>query len=247
MSDQILKRKAIPTHNRRMTPQTALRRFASRTRAEGVARFFKTGKGEYGEGDVFIGVSVPDVRAVAKTFAGLSKSELSKLLKSKVHEERLLALIVLTRQYEGDPESTYRFYMKHRLRVNNWDLVDTSAPEISGPYLFDHPRERAVLAKLVKSENVWERRIAMISMFHFIRQKRYREPLQVAEALLKDDHDLIHKAVGWMLRELGKRGDRRVLDAFLETHAARMPRTALRYAIERHSPAERKRWLARGY
>lgn len=225
--------------------QKELRKFATHARAQGSARFFKTGKGEYGEGDLFIGVSVPDVRKVAKSFGELSLAEIAKLVKSKIHEDRLLALLILTARYNEDPPAIFRFYMKHLKFVNNWDLVDLSAPCISGPYLFDHPKERKRLATLAKSKNLWERRVAMISTFYFIRQKRYQEPLQVAEWLLDDTHDLIHKAVGWMLRELGKRGDRAVLDRFLEKNAARLPRTALRYAIERHTPKERVKWMSK--
>lgn len=225
-----------------MSPQLALRKFASKTRAEGAARFFKTGKGEYGEGDFFIGVTVPNVRKVARQFRDLPFAQMATLIKSKVHEERLLALRILADRYAADPERTYRFYMKHLNHVNNWDLVDTSAPEISGPYLFDHPRERKVLVDLAQSSNVWKRRVAILSTFYFIRQKREQETLRIAELLLADSHDLIHKAVGWMLRELGKRHDRRLLDTFLARHAKQMPRTALRYAIELHSPAERNYW-----
>jgi 3-methyladenine DNA glycosylase AlkD len=227
-----------------MTPQQELRKYASKTRAAGAARFFKTGPGEYAEGDVFIGVTVPEVRKIALRFIDLPLKDVAKLLKSKIHEERLLALLVLAKRFPSAPETVYRFYMRHLKYVNNWDLVDASAPEICGPYLYAHPAERKSLETLATSHDLWRRRIAMVSMFYFIRRKRYREPLKVARLLLRDEHDLIHKAVGWMLRELGKRGDRAVLDAFLKEHATEMPRTALRYAIERHSPTERARWMA---
>lgn len=227
-----------------MTPQLALKKFASKSRAAGAAQFFKTGKGQYGEGDIFIGVTVPDVRKVAREFSDLSFAEIAKLIKSNIHEERLLALRILADRYPKDSEAVYRFYLKHLDHVNNWDLVDTSAPEISGPYLFAHPKERGVLTELARSHNLWRRRVAMISTFYFIRQKREHETLRIAKMLLNDEHDLIHKAVGWMLRELGKRHDRRFLDDFLTQNAKKMPRTALRYAIELHSPAERKYWLS---
>lgn len=226
-----------------MTPQQELRKRATKYRAEGAARFFKTGKGQYGEGDIFIGVTVPDIRVVAKLFRDLSFAEIKKLMTSKIHEERLLALRILAGQYKKNPEPVYQFYMKHLRYVNNWDLVDTSAPEISGPYLFENPKQRSILTKLAKSKNLWERRVAIISTFYFIRQKQSTQAISIAKILLKDEHDLIHKAVGWMMREMGKRHSRELLNEFLAQHAKKMPRTALRYAIEHLPPSEKKRWM----
>ena len=210
------------------------------------ARFFKTGKGEYGEGDVFLGLSVPQMRKVVKRHLRLPMSDMKKLLGSKVHEHRLVAFLILVERYErsdeGGRKEVYDFYMRNTKRANNWDLVDCSAGKIAGPYLMD--RDKSVLYRLARSENLWERRIAIISTHHFIRNHRYGDTLRIAELLLDDKHDLIHKAVGWMLREVGKRGGLREEKAFLDKHRHRMPRTMLRYAIERFSPSERKRYMA---
>ncbi len=207
--------------------------------------FFKTGKGDYGEGDVFLGVKVPDTRRVARRHMGLSLAQVSELLGSRVHEHRLAALIILVDQFgkadEAGRERIYRFYIKSARKINNWDLVDCSADKIVGAYLMG--RDKAVLYRLARSKNLWERRIAILSTFHFIKNGRYGETLKIAEMLLNDEHDLIHKAVGWMLREVGKRGGLAQEKAFLERHSERMPRTMLRYAIERFSPSERARYL----
>jgi 3-methyladenine DNA glycosylase AlkD len=221
-----------------------LRAAANPEKARILQRFFKTGKGQYGEGDVFLGVMVPKQRAVAKRHSGLSLAEAEELLRSGIHEERLTALFILVHQFgKGDAATRgriYRFYMKNTRRINNWDLVDASAPYIVGPYL--EGRDKAVLRKLARSPNLWERRIAILSTVHFIRCGDPGEALRVAEMLLGDPHDLIHKAVGWMLREVGKRCGEDVETAFLERHCRTMPRTMLRYAIER-LPAERKAWF----
>ncbi len=214
-------------------------------RALSSMRFFKTGPGQYSEGDVFIGVTVPQQRVIARANRGLSHRDLSSLLKSRVHEERLTALLILVDQYEHDEASQvacYDFYLAHLAHVNNWDLVDTSAANIVGIHLIDRPR--APLYKLARSKSMWERRVAMVATYAFIRQGEHADAVAIAEALLSDDHDLIHKATGWMLREVGKRVGEAPLRAFLRDHAATMPRTALRYAIERLPPAERKTWLA---
>lgn len=214
-------------------------------RAASSAWFFKTGKGQYGEGDVFIGVNVPTMRKIALRHRDLPHAELRKLLASKFHEHRLAALEILVAQFEkGTPKKqteVYRFLLAHTARINNWDLVDSSAPYIVGPYLLNRPR--AVLRRLAKSKNIWERRIAMVSTFAFIRAGQTEDTFAIAQMLLADTHDLIHKAVGWMLREAGKQRPELLL-AFLEEHYAKVPRTALRYAIERFTPAERKRFLA---
>jgi 3-methyladenine DNA glycosylase AlkD len=215
-------------------------------RAKGVAAFFKTGPGEYGEGDVFLGVSVPTTRAIARAHADLSLSDLRALLASPVHEERMLALVVLVAQYErGDAAARaerFDFYLANLAGVNNWDLVDTSAAQIVGARVLAS-RDRRLLPRLARSKIMWERRVAMVATLAFIRAGDSATAFAIAELLLGDTHDLMHKAVGWMLREVGKRVDEGALRGFLEVHAATMPRTALRYAIERFSPAERKRWL----
>lgn len=208
--------------------------------------FFKTGPGQYGEGDRFLGSRVPDLRKVAREFASLSMTEIQSLLASPWHEERLLALVILVRQYakgeERERNAIYALYLRSTGRINNWDLVDVSAPQIVGLHLLT--RDRRPLYRLVKSRSVWERRIAIIATQQFIRGGEFEDTLALAEALLDDEHDLIHKAAGWMLREVGKR-DRRALEAFLDRHAATMPRTMLRYAIERLPPARRRRYLRR--
>jgi 3-methyladenine DNA glycosylase AlkD len=212
--------------------------------AEFLQGFFKTGPGQYGEGDVFIGVRVPVVRKLAKETDGLKMREVLSLLRSKYHEERLLALIILVRRFEWGTESErkeiFDIYLREKRWINNWDLVDVSAPKIVGAWLLDKPRK--ILGDLASSSNVWDRRIAVLSSFAFIRKGQFADSLQLCERLLQDKQDLIHKACGWMLRELGKR-DRATLIKFLDEHAAHMPRTMLRYAIERLTPAERKRYL----
>jgi 3-methyladenine DNA glycosylase AlkD len=227
----------------------ALRQFASPERAAVVARFFKTGKGEYGEGDVFIGPSVPECRLVAKEFRALALSEIDELITSRIHEERLVALLILVAQFERSKDEAHRkaifdLYRKRMDCVNNWDLVDSSAPGIVGAWLADKPRD--LLDRLAKSKNVWFRRIAMVSTFHFIRQGESKDAIRIAERLVSDPHDLIQKAVGWMLREVDKRASPAALQKFLTRHAASMPRTMLRYAIERLTPAERAKWMSRG-
>lgn len=205
--------------------------------------FFKTGPGQYGEGDVFIGIKVPVLRAAAKKAKDLSFPELQTLLDSEIHEERLIALFILDAQYAKttDPKIV-DFYLKNTHRINNWDLVDSSAPYILGAHLLT--RDPKILYTLVKSKNLWERRIAIISTAAFIRAGRFEHTLALAELLLTDTHDLMHKAVGWMLREVGKK-DQAVLETFLTAHASHMPRTALRYAIERFPEPLRLQYLKR--
>jgi 3-methyladenine DNA glycosylase AlkD len=218
---------------------------ADARKAKVLSGFFKSGKGEYGEGDVFLGIKVPDTRMVAKRHGTLSLKEIRRLLGSKVHEHRLAALLILVYQYDKADEEKrkeiYDFYMKNAKRVNNWDLVDLSAERIVGPYLMK--RDKSPLYKLARSDNIWERRIAILSTFHFIKNGRYSETTKIAGMLLDDKEDLIHKAVGWMLREVGKRGGLAEERAFLDKHSRRMPRTMLRYAIERFGPEERKRYM----
>lgn len=222
----------------------ALRQFGSPARAAGAARFFKTGKGEYGEGDVFMGVTVPECRLVAKEFRALPLGEAEKLLMSRVHEERLTALLILVARFErGDRERVFRLYRKRMDFINNWDLVDGSAPQIVGGWLEDRPR--GLLDEWARSKDLWRRRIAMVATFHFIRRGESEDAIRIAGLLVGDRHDLIHKAVGWMLREVGKRADAGALDRFLRRHAAGMPRVMLRYAVERLTPAERGMWMGK--
>ena len=215
-------------------------------RAAGATRFFKCGPGEYGEGDVFIGVTVPAQRAIARQFRDLPLVETGKLLTSRIHEERLTALLILVDQFTRTSDdrlrkSIFMLYMKHLRFINNWDLVDTSAAPIVGGWLADKPRD--LLDRLARSNQLWSRRVAIIATFHYIHRGDHRDAIRIATLLVDDEHDLIHKAVGWMLREVGKRADGRALDRFLEQHAATMPRTMLRYAIEHRPAAERRRWM----
>ena len=213
-----------------------------------LAGFFKTGKGEYGEGDVFLGITVPLQRGVAKRFKEIKLDQLSVLLKNPIHECRLTALEILVMQYEDavKGEDVVNFYLKNTRHINNWDLVDLSAQYILGDWLLNcGPKakpDRKILYKLVKSKNIWERRIAIISTFAFIRAGKFEDTFKLAKILMRDEHDLIHKAVGWMLREVGKR-DEKVLVKFLNEHAVQMPRTMLRYAIEKFSLEKRKKYL----
>ena len=217
---------------------------ASPARASVSASFFKTGPGEYGEGDRFLGVNVPTLRKLSSEFGQLSLRTLATLLSSRWHEERLLSLLILVRQYQRGEEAhrdvIHRFYLRNTRFINSWDLVDSSAEHIVGPHL--RPAQRVLLVRLATSTDLWERRIAMLATFHYIKAGEYKDALRIASILLDDPHDLIHKAVGWMLREIGNR-DRRVEEAFLRKHAARMPRTMLRYAVERFPESLRRRYL----
>jgi Predicted DNA alkylation repair enzyme len=203
-------------------------------------RFFKTGPGQYGEGDVFLGIMVPVQRSIVKKYKDLSLKDLKELLYSDKHEERLIALLILVEQFQkGDEqkkEDIFAFYHLHRKRINNWDLIDLTAHRISGSYLMD--KDKSLLYKLAESENIWDRRIAVMSTFYFIKYNVFDDALCIAEKLLNDNHDLIHKAVGWMLREIGNR-DINTEEGFLEKHYKKMPRTMLRYAIEKF-PEERR-------
>jgi 3-methyladenine DNA glycosylase AlkD len=223
-----------------------LQTLASATLAEGSLSFFKTGPDQYGEGDQFIGISAPALRAAAAKFADFPLAEIDELLQSPIHEHRTLALIILGEQYQsGDKknrQTIYRYFLKSTGRINNWDLVDGSAPFIVGPYLLEDAK-CAVLYRLAKSKSIWDRRIAVVSTAHFIKNGRFDITLDLAEKLMGDTHDLMHKAIGWMLREVGKK-DEAVLRKFLAVHAHHMPRTMLRYSIERFSVADRKKYLA---
>lgn len=221
-----------------------LHKYARREKISVYRNFFKTGPGEYGEGDVFIGVTVPDTRRVAKKFLNLSFIETKRLLRSDIHEERLCGILILVERFKSSDDAERKrivdYYLAHTEHVNNWDLVDLSADKILGGYLIDRPRN--VLKDLAKSELLWDRRIAIISTFTFIRKGDLDDTFAISDVLLYDDHDLIHKAVGWMLREAGKR-DRRRLEAFLKPRYKKMPRTMLRYAIERFPEQKRQRYL----
>ena len=211
-------------------------------KAKILQRFFKTGPGEYGEGDVFLGVIVPKSRFLAKTFSLLPLDEVKALLYSGVHEERLVALLILVQKYNSasvrEKEDIFRFYLDNLKQVNNWDLVDLTAPNILGVHLV--AKDRGLLYRLANSDSVWERRVAIVSTYHFIRNDEFGDTLKIAEMLLHEDHDLIHKAAGWMLREVGKR-DLAAEKAFLDEHYRVMPRTMLRYAVERF-PESKKRY-----
>lgn len=208
--------------------RTQLRSLGSTQKATAATRFFKTGPGQYGEGDKFLGVTMPQQRQLAKQYKDLSLTELDKLLASAIHEERSIALIILVTQFkqadESSRETIYNFYLSHTERINNWDLVDGSAEFIMGPWL--HSRDKSVLTQLAMSGELWERRIAMLTTFHNIKQGNPIEALKIAELLLHDPHDLIQKAVGWMLREIGKRCSQPVEEAFshpLQNYAAHHP------------------------
>lgn len=221
----------------------ALRAVSRPDRVHILQSFFKTGPGEYAEGDKFIGIYVGDLRKVVKEFRALPEAELRKLIVSPWHEERVTAVAIVVDQFaKADPKrrgELVALYLAHAAQyVNNWDLVDGSAPQIVGVWLHGQGKGWSILRKLARSKNLWERRIAIIATFYFIRQEEFAPTLEIAERLLGDTHDLIHKAVGWMLREVGKR-DEAVLVGFLDQHLKRMPRTMLRYAIERF-PAKRR-------
>lgn len=226
--------------------QKALKAKATKERAKTSQWFFKTGPGQYGEGDFFWGITVPEQRVIAKQFKGLSLPEIKILLASPIHEHRLTALLILNIQFSKADEKMqtklYRFYWANRRHINNWDLVDTSAPSIVGEYLLAHPTEKNKLRTWAKSSNLWERRIAVVATYTLIKHKQYAEIIALAEQLKHDKQDLMHKAVGWMLREMGKQNPG-VLVTFLNEHANTLPRTTLRYAIEKMTPEQRRYYL----
>ncbi len=217
-----------------------LKKFADPQKAKVLQGFFKTGKGEYGEGDIFIGVRVPEVRSVAKKHADARYPEIRKLLQSRIHEERLLGFLILVEKFDDEPDKVYKFYMDNCRRANNWDLVDLTCHEIAGRYLVE--RDRKILYQLAKSDNLWERRIAIVSTYAFIRKNQLDDTFRISEILLEDEQDLIRKAVGWMLREAGKR-NQAALEKFLKRHCKKMPRVMLRYAIEKFDPEKRKSYM----
>ncbi len=217
-----------------------IRSVANPEKAKILKNFFKTGKGEYGEGDLFLGITVPQSRKIAIKHSSLPLSQIEKLLKSPIHEERLIALLILVNNYNENKEEIFNFYINNIKKINNWDLVDLTADKILGAHLID--KDKSILYKLSRSQNLWERRISIIATFHFIKNNQFEETLKIAELLLKDKHDLIHKAVGWMLREIGKR-DLKIEEQFLKQHHKEMPRTMLRYAIEKFPEEKRQDYL----
>lgn len=225
-----------------------LKGLADEKKAAGYSRFFKTAPGEYGHGDRFYGITVPVQRKLAKKYQGLTFQELSRLLSSKIHEERFLALAILVLNFQKaeksaaspEKERIYTYYLDHVEFINNWDLVDTSAPHIVGTYLLG--KDRGVLYEFARSNHLWKKRISILSTLAFIRAGEFQDTIDIAKILLKDEHDLIHKAVGWMLREMGIR-NKKLLQAFLKDHLSQMPRTMLRYAIEKFPEKERKAFL----
>jgi 3-methyladenine DNA glycosylase AlkD len=223
----------------------ALLALANLEKAAFLAGFFKTGKGQYAEGDRFLGVAVPAIRRISRHFRHLGPAQIERLLRSAYNEERLLALLILVAVYRAGTAQTRqavcRCYLRYRHRVNNWNLVDASAPYILGAHLLR--RKRTVLYRLARSSNLWERRIAVLATFAFIRAGDFGDTLELTRRLLNDKHDLMHKACGWMLREIGKRNPA-ALEDFLRQHHRAMPRTMLRYAIERFPPARRKAYLS---
>lgn len=224
--------------------QRKLQRLGSRKTANVLRSFFKTGPGEYGEGDVFIGVRVPELKKLVKEYPDITIKEVMQLLSSTIHEERFFALLMLVSKFSKGNETVkkriYELYLQHTKFINSWDLVDGSAHQIVGAFLMDKSKEPVY--RLAKSNSLWERRIAILSTFHFIKHDNYSETLKISKILLTDDQDLIHKAVGWMLREIGKR---HILteEIFLKKYYKRMPRTMLRYAIEKFPESKRQKYL----
>lgn len=222
-----------------------LRSCGSKEKARILESFFKTGPGEYAQGDKFIGASVPHTRIIARKYADLPMKRILVLLSSSIHEERMLALLILIFRFEKaggkEKEKIFRLYLKNTRNINNWDLVDLSAPKIAGAFLKD--KDKKILYKLASSSIIWERRIAMVSTFSFIRNREFEETLNISALLLKDKEDLIHKAVGWMLREVGKR-DQGQEEQFLKKYAGQMPRMMLRYAIEKFPEEKRRYYLS---
>ncbi len=221
---------------------------SNKKQAKILQRFFKTGKGEYGEGDIFLGIKVPVQRRIAKKYKDLPLTDLKKLLNSEIHEHRLTSLFILIDKYnksdDGGRKNIYNFYLKNAKKINNWDLVDSSALYIVGNYLYTQPRMvvKKTLQELAASDNLWERRISIISTFYFIKQNRLGEAVGISQMLLRDEHDLIHKAVGWMLREVGK-SNKAVLLKFLDKNCGNMPRVMLRYSMEKLDKKTRDSYL----
>lgn len=218
-----------------------LKKLGSPEKAKHLQYFFKTGVGQYAQGDVFWGITVPLVRSTAKTYKNIDLEQIEQLLEHEVHEVRLCALLIMVLQAKIMPKEIYHLYLKKTGFINNWDLVDLSAPQIIGSFL--HGKDCSILYELAQSNILWEKRIAIVSTFAFIKLGHYEHTLKLAEILINDKHDLIHKATGWMLREVGKRCSLEILEKFLEIHANEMPRTTLRYAVEHLSDEKRKYFM----
>jgi len=228
-----------------MNIRQEIKSLANQEKAKFLQKYFKTQPGEYGEGDIFLGLTVPEARKIAIKYKDLPLKEIQHLLDSKIHEERLIALEILTHNYEKSKsekskEEIVKFYLSNTKFINNWDLVDTSAPYILGNFLSN--KDKSILYALAKSQDVWERRIAIVSTYTFIKNNQFKGTLAISEILLQDKHDLIQKAVGWMLREIGKK-DKKILELFLKKYYKKMPRTMLRYAIEKFPEKQRKKYL----
>jgi 3-methyladenine DNA glycosylase AlkD len=261
MKQNLTKKPSENNHTLRERIIRDLKKVSSRERATNATRFFKTGKGEYGEGDLFIGIRTPEIRKISKKYLGdLKLGDLDFFLHNKIHEYRLFALITLTYMYhrtgrikdcskrKEQREKIYKYYLENKRWINNWDLVDVSAPKIVGAFLKEkyegrEEKDRSILYELVKSNNLWEQRIAIVSTYTFIKEGDFKEILEFSKQLISHEHDLIHKALGWMLREVGKK-DETVLKTFLEDYANKMPRTMLRYSIERLNEKEREKYLS---
>ncbi len=234
--------------NSSQTLPQALHHHENKEKALLLSRFFKTAPGQYGHGDIFLGLTVPQQRQVAKQYLNLPLSELQSTIQTNIHEQRQTTLIILVNQYQNalkqnnqsKQQAIYQFYLNNTKWINNWDLVDLSAPTIIGNYLFD--KDRSILYQLAKSSNLWEKRIAIVATYTFIRNNQFQDTLEISKLLLNDQHDLIHKAVGWMLREVSKK-DQPVFEQFLKDHLKQLPRTTLRYAIERFPEKKRKDYL----
>lgn len=224
--------------------QADVRKYSDKERSKILQRFFKTGPGEYAEGDIFLGIQVPLLRGLARQYQDLSLHETLRLLRSRIHEERLVSLLILILRYRNadasGKERIYRAYLGNTAYINNWDLVDVTAKHIIGDFLND--KDRTPLYELARSDSVWERRIAILATFHFIEHNDFEDTLKIGAILISDRHDLIHKAVGWMLREVGKK-DAAAEERFLKRYCAIMPRTMLRYAIERFPESKRQAYL----
>jgi len=223
-----------------------LEKLINTEKAKLLSGFFKTKKGEYGEGDIFLGITVPNQRNIAKKYYKETQFEdLKKLLKSQIHEHRLTGAIICVIKYEkstnlNEQEKIAKFYIENRKGLNNWDIIDVTAPKILGPHLIN--KDKSILYKFAKSKNLWEKRISILTTFFFIKNNQFKDSIKISEILLNDSHDLIHKAVGWMLREIGKK-DQKIEEEFLKKHYKKMPRTMLRYSIEKFPEELRQKYL----
>lgn len=218
-----------------------LKTLSTPEKIERLKYFFKTGKNQYAHNDIFWGITVPQTRSIAKKYQRIKTEEVLKLLRHNVHEVRLCALLIMVIKSQNQPKEIFNLYINNTKFINNWDLIDLSCPKIVGNYLQN--KKRNILYKLAESKSLWERRIAIVSTFSFIKNKDYKDTLKISKQFLKDKEDLIHKATGWMLREVGKKCSKETLTNFLEEHSIKMPRTMLRYSIEKFTPEKRKYFL----